>query len=212
MDRPCCQAQRPLLCQSLGSPAPDSLAWCPSLQMDLAGVGDEGPAPSATATDQGNAQQPALGSGPEAAGVCQHEDVSTSDQQQQTLMKSEQQPQSPADASVLGLDQEATQVYNEDARAALAALGPETAAAPANPQGQPAGSDMESASQKEQDPAAQQGQSAEQAVLGADLNDVQMAEIDADSADGQQQQQVGAASLCSSAAGHKCPSTWAQQS
>ena len=114
-------------------------------------------------------------------------------------MDSEQQPQSPAEAYVLGPDQEATQVYHGDARAALAALGPETAAAPASPQGQPAGSDMESASQKEEDPAAQQGQSAEQGILGAASDDVQMAEGDADAADGQQHQQVGAASLCSSA-------------
>ena len=171
--------------------------------MDLAGVSDEGQAPSATATDQGNRGQPALDSGPEAAevaGVCRPEEASTSDQQQQMLMESEQQPQSLADTSVLGPNQEATQVYNVDARAALAALGPETAAAPASLQGQPAGSDVESASQKEEEPAAQQGHSAEQAVLGPASDDVQMAEGDGDAADGQQQQQVGAASIFSAAA------------
>ena len=135
--------------------------------------------------------------------MCQQADDSTSGQQQQTLMESEQQPQSPADAFVLGPDQEATQVYNADARAALAALGPETGGGPASPQGQPAGSDMESASQKEEDPAADQGHSAEQAGLGAASNDVQMAEGDADAADGQQQHEVGPASFCSSAASTK---------
>ncbi len=174
----------------------------PFLQMDAAGVSDEGQALSASATDQGNREQPTPDFNSDAAqvvGAGQHADASTSDQQQQTLMESEQQPQGLADAVVLEIDQEATQVYNGDARAALAALGPETAAAPASPQGQPVGSDMESASQKEQEPAARERQSAEQAVLRAASDDVQMAEANADAADGHEQQQVGAAGLCASA-------------
>eukprot|EP00891_Asterochloris_glomerata_P002090 jgi/Astpho2/2090/fgenesh1_pg.00038_%23_159_t len=161
-------------------------------QMDAAGVSDERQALSASATDQGNREQPAPDFNSEAAqvvGAGQHADASTSDQQQQTLMESEQQPQGLADAVVPEIDQEATQVYNGDARAALAALGPETAAAPASPQGQPVGSDMESASQKEQEPAARERQSAEQAVLRAASDDVQMAEANADAADGHEQQQ-----------------------